>query len=299
MKSLIKPLQNARGDTALPAHWSLLRCRLLWAYDRPLKNSPRRWDYVFHPTGAWFVRRGAVRLHFPGGSEHYASGQWVFPRHAAGEQEFTDNAHILSLRFLAEWPNGKTIFDHSKTIAIPEKKAPFLNKAAADLVAFVGTRFARDGRPNDLNTTLQEHFQLQSLFFMWLAAYHRTLQELGIAENTLDHFHEKLRLALYCLNNQLLSEPLRERELARQIGWSVSHLNKTFIREIGKTPTAFWNERRLNTARSKLVSETESIKAIAYELGFSTPENFSHWFRLHAGQPPRDYRRMNAVNPGV
>ena len=299
MKSPTKPLQSARGDTALPAHWSLLRCRLSWAYDRPLKISPGRSNYVFHPTGAWLVRRGSVCLHFPEGPEHHGPGQWIFPRHAAGEQEFTDDAHILSLRFLAEWPNGKAVFDHSKTITIPERKAPLLNNAAAELVAFVGTRFARDGRPNDLNTTLQEHFQLQSLFFTWLAAYHHTLQGLGIRENTLNHFHQKLQLALYDLNNQLLSEPLREGELARRIGWSVSHLNKIFTREIGRTPTAFWNERRLNVARSKLVSETESIKAIAYELGFSTPENFSHWFRIHTGHAPRDYRRMNAAGPGV
>lgn len=254
---------------------------------------------MFHPTGAWFVRKGTVRLHFSEGSEHYAAGQWIFPKHAAGEQEFTDNAHILSLRFLAEWPNGKTVFDHSKTITIPEQKAPLLNEAAANLVAFIGARFAQDGRPNDLNTTLQEHFQLQSIFFTWLTAYHRTLQELGIAENTLNHFHQKLRLALHHLNNQPLSEPLQEKKLARRIGWSVSQLNKIFVREIGKTPTAFWNERRLGIARSKLVSETESIKAIAYELGFSAPENFSHWFRTHTGQSPRDHRRMNATAPKV
>ena len=38
-------------------------------------------------------------------------------------------------------------------------------------------------------------------------------------------------------------------------------------------------------------SGTQSVKAIAYSLGFSSPSSFSYAFRRSVGETPRDFRQ--------
>lgn len=281
------------------AHWGLLRCELNWAYDRVVDGGSLTWSYTPHPTPAWLIRKGRVTLEFADGVESYEEGTWLFPRQAPGNQTFSKGTHILSVRFHAEWPNGSPIFPRRVTHAFAAESIPALTPAAEALVQHVAGRFEQLGRQADLHGSLEEYFNLQPFLFRWIAAYYTTLTQQGVQPATLSHLHEKLRMAIEYLNSHPTSEPLREEKLARQVGLSVSQLNKIFAREAGASPTDFWNERRLRIARSRLLSPGESVKAIAYDLGFSAPANFSHWFRSHTGQSPRDYRHVNAAAPLV
>lgn len=44
-------------------------------------------------------------------------------------------------------------------------------------------------------------------------------------------------------------------------------------------------------SKRQLQFSAKTIKEIAFELSFGTPEQFSHFFKKHAGTPPLDYRR--------
>lgn len=45
-------------------------------------------------------------------------------------------------------------------------------------------------------------------------------------------------------------------------------------------------------SKRQLQFSARTIKEIAYELSFSTPEQFSHFFKKHTAIPPLDYRRI-------
>ena len=301
LEALVKSAQKLvkiapRGQETAPLeHWGLLRCELYWAYDRPIVGKAKKWRYIPHPTAAWFIRKGEVTLEFEDRTETYTAGCWLFPRQANAFQSFAPGTHILSLRFLAEWPHGKPLFPREESLVLPAEDAPLLAEAAETLVAYVRGRYGQRGLRSDLRGNLADYLSLQPLFYRWIVAWYETLVRHGVPPNTLSRIHEKITAALDYIQSYPLDRPFREESVARQVGLSVSHLNKIFARETGASPTDFWNERRLRVARSRLLASGESIKSIAYDLGYSTPANFSHWFKTHLGLSPREYRAQNTL----
>ncbi len=300
MKSDQKPVPTyspvaPSESSTLMEHWRLLKCHLFWAYDRPLTRVPRRWEYAPYPSAAWLLRKGwAVIEYSDGVKERYEAGNWVLPRSAQGVQEFSEDAHVLSIRFLFEWPNGEPLFPRARSIILPEKEQPAFTLASEKLVEFVTARFPmRSGAQSFLHGTLREYLHLQPVFSAWSAAYYDMLHDHGLSATSLHHLHEKVRQAIAHLDERSLSTGFHENDLADEVGLSSSYLHKVFLKEIGMTPMAYWNDRKLAATKSRLVGSTQSIKAIAYEMGFSSPENFTHWFRTRTGQSPSQFREAH------
>ena len=77
--------------------------------------------------------------------------------------------------------------------------------------------------------------------------------------------------------------------VARSVGLSRPHFFALFKEQTNLTPNVYWNTLRMQEALRQLESE-ESVIAVACNLGFTTPGNFSRFFRDHAGVPPTLYR---------
>lgn len=78
-------------------------------------------------------------------------------------------------------------------------------------------------------------------------------------------------------------------ELARLCNLSVRQLARAFRASRGLSIGDHIAQSRIDHARHMLAGH-ESIKAIAYELGFASPSSFSFAFRSATGETPRDYR---------
>lgn len=287
-------------EPVLMDHWQTLRRHLFWAYDRPIKVTGQDWDYIPWPASAWLIREGEVTLVFPEGEEVYRTGTWIFPRLAPGMQRFAPGSHLLSLRFKLEWPHGEHIFGRQKTLAIPEGEIPQLTRISSELAEFTAKHFPnRTDKQAYLHGTLGEYLKLQPLFTQWISTYYEILSAHEPPTHTYHYLSEKVRRVIQFLDDRSLAIPFHENELAAQTGLSVSHLHRIFVKEIGETPAAYWNKRRLAAAQSRLAGGSQSIKSIAYEMGFSTPENFSHWFRAHTAQSPKQYRDFHALTPKI
>lgn len=91
----------------------------------------------------------------------------------------------------------------------------------------------------------------------------------------------------------LMQEHVAERisfdAVARAVGLSRPHFFALFKEQTKLTPNVYWNTLRMQEALRQLQSE-ESVIAVASNLGFTTPGNFSRFFRDHAGVPPTLYR---------
>lgn len=70
------------------------------------------------------------------------------------------------------------------------------------------------------------------------------------------------------------------------------HLCKSFQKYLGKTPTEFVNELRLNHAARLLSDSQKEIVAIADELNFQSLSRFYSLFKRYFGLTPAAYRKM-------
>ena len=100
-----------------------------------------------------------------------------------------------------------------------------------------------------------------------------------------------LRAAAEYLESRLFDETLRVEDAARQAGISYSYLKRLFMHRYGVSPTQYITERRMENARSWLVTTDLSITELSARLGYSSVFYFSRVFRRINGISPSEYRR--------
>ena len=88
-----------------------------------------------------------------------------------------------------------------------------------------------------------------------------------------------------------LTAPLDLDAMATLSCLSRDYLVRIFKREMKMTPTAYINKKRIEKAQLRLVTETTSIKELAYQLGFGGQTYFNRIFKRITGQTPLGYRK--------
>lgn len=77
---------------------------------------------------------------------------------------------------------------------------------------------------------------------------------------------------------------------AEDLAISDKRLTQATAKTLGKTPKQIIDERLLLEIKRLLVHGSNSIKEIAYDLGFDEPTNFIKYFKKHTGNTPSDFR---------
>jgi transcriptional regulator GlxA family with amidase domain len=86
-------------------------------------------------------------------------------------------------------------------------------------------------------------------------------------------------------------EPITAEEVASRVGLSRGHFFALFRDQLNTTPQVFWSAVRVEEAVRLLVHQEQPLTSVALDLGFSTPGNFSRFFREHMGVSPSRFRR--------
>jgi AraC-like DNA-binding protein len=107
----------------------------------------------------------------------------------------------------------------------------------------------------------------------------------------LDH---RLRAAIQYMREHV-AEPMAVEDVAGKVGLSRAHFFSLFRDQLNTTPQVFWSAVRVEEATRRLVQRDEPLTSVALELGFSSPGNFSRFFREHMGVTPTRFRRPRAV----
>jgi AraC-like DNA-binding protein len=114
------------------------------------------------------------------------------------------------------------------------------------------------------------------------------LQAMPVRRRMIDY---RLRVAIAHMHANLGSPKVAE-EVAEVVGLSRSRFFELFHDQLGTSPLVYWNAMRLEEALTRLNSREENMTSMAMNLGFSTPGNFSRFFRDHRGVTPTTYRRF-------
>ncbi|WP_417481637.1 AraC family transcriptional regulator N-terminal domain-containing protein [Maricaulis sp.] len=88
--------------------------------------------------------------------------------------------------------------------------------------------------------------------------------------------------------------PLTIAGLAREAGMSISAFHDHFRALTGTTPLQYQKALRLMEARRRLQGTAASVTAIAFEVGYESPTQFSREYRRKFGQSPREDRPVTA-----
>lgn len=78
--------------------------------------------------------------------------------------------------------------------------------------------------------------------------------------------------------------------LEKEMHRSYFHISKLFSVETGMTIERYFLLLKMERAKELLIEGVESITAIGYELGYSTPQIFGTQFKKETGKTPTQYR---------
>jgi AraC-like DNA-binding protein len=206
-------------------------------------------------------------------------------------QDFTEDARLLSINFSLEWPSGDSLV--APFLVIPAKDHPGLATAARPLVALLRKEFP--GVRHDLQSHTSSptsFFRLQQMFSAWVLAYLEAVQAAGEQPSRMTGVDPRVMTALRALDRHRWSDRFTEKDLAEKVGLSAGHLDRLFVSQMGATPRGYLQKRRLESARAMLREPRMTIKEVGYDLGFSSPAHFCHWFRQATGESPREFRAV-------
>ncbi|MBV7256971.1 helix-turn-helix transcriptional regulator [Pacificimonas sp. WHA3] len=104
------------------------------------------------------------------------------------------------------------------------------------------------------------------------------------------HDRERVRQARSILLDNFIEPPSAD-SLARQVGLNRTTLRRGFKEQFGQTIAHFCHQRRMHLARQLLADPIWNVAAVAEEVGYSQPTNFTAAFRRYFGALPKDFRR--------
>lgn len=107
----------------------------------------------------------------------------------------------------------------------------------------------------------------------------------------LDH---RLRAAISYMRTHV-AEPISVEDMAGRVGLSRTHFFTLFRDQLNTTPQVFWSAVRVEEVVRRLMFRDEPLTSVALELGFSSPGNFSRFFKEHMGVSPSTFRRVASV----
>lgn len=274
--------------------WDRLRRELVWIRRAPVDSYNRHNSY--RPQGriaAWRFIRGSGSFRLASGRCKAVAGQWIIPGVGAGENLFTEDAEIISVRFHVEWPGGENLFDHRDPIVIGSAAGRSLDEAGFALVDFVQGKLSPQGfHLPRASIQLDQYLTLQTHFDRWVRAYVNMMTEQGRVPRAEPRVDARILEAMKLMESRLrASEVMLENDVARAVGLSLSQFKRLFGRDLKKSPKSWLDDLRYELACDRLGETNQTVKQIGYELGFRSPNHFSSWFAKHRGSPPSQARR--------
>lgn len=281
-------IESAAGVLRL-RDWAGLHCSPVYVYDRAYPVGGVVWEGTgTSPNAAWLVRAGEVSVTTGRHKAVARVGEWIVPSVGRHRCEFSRDAEILSLRFTAEWPDGRALIRPEAGVVLSGDGARRLERLAKRLERFATRCFTlADTGMEWKRADAAQYLALNRHFFGWLEIFVELMEAAGCRPSTPARSDERALRAAHVLNTLPLSEDWNAEWLAKEAGVSVAQLNRLFVAAFGTTPKAYHLERRKRAAAHLLREERAPVKQAAAALGFSSACYFTAWFRAHFGAPPR------------
>ena len=274
--------------------WLNLNTHLLWCHDYDVdrkKTGKIKRSTEYTNSAAWLVKSGWVKVEQENGEIFQASpGQWLVVKPGKRVQSFSPDTRMLSIAFLARWPDGNDLFDQGLSIVLDADEVPALERKAKPMLRIMKKINPETWDARENRARLKEFFKLESLLSAWLLTLSDALQNAGIKHRGKMDIDERVMHAVRLLQSRDIGEFLDLDALAQSVGTSQTHLNRLFQRDLQLTPREYFENIRIEFACTSLKKTKKRINDVANEMGFAYLSHFSKWFKKHKGISPRTYR---------
>lgn len=208
--------------------------------------------------------------------------QWRTSRY--GEKEPCEGLTLIASRRALQSALGYLGDDRFEKSIVPvlpgTVKVPGLLRIAEDVLAeLAGSQVGR----SRLLEMLAEQLLVQSLR-CWPVV---EVQQLDATDRVLSrrHFVAALDYMQACAKSEFTLQGLCE-----HVGLSVAEFTRLFRRSSGRTPLATYNRLTIGRAVEAFRDGADSVKEVAYGLGFESPSHFTSLFRKVTGLSPSQAR---------
>ncbi len=137
----------------------------------------------------------------------------------------------------------------------------------------------------------EQYHILHNLLHVLLLQAEREMHKQGFKE-----LKSSTNLDYLVLFKDILEENFRKeksvKKYASELCISEKQLHKATTTLVDKNPKQIIDERILLEAKRLLVHSNQSIKEVAYELGYEEPTNFIKYFRKHTNFTPSEFREQ-------
>ncbi len=287
-------------NTACSLHdWESVRTELLFIHDSviPAGTGDRSGDRE-REFSAWLVRDGWARIDSEGETLQATKGQWLVCFGKRVTQKFAPDTRVLSLRVSQSWPDGSPLFTGKTMAVLSAAEHPGLERHAMRLLALTEKLKWNDNYERDMRTVFHWKNQMSYAGYMdyqrhwqaWQVVLAEALHEAGFTVRSPDSTDPRVARALQVIDAQPPGGEYPEKAMTLASGLSIGRLNRLCAQLYGFTTHQYWERARLERARLALKADTQSIKEVAYGLGFLQLSHFSAWFKRHEGASPRAFR---------
>lgn len=243
-------------------------------------------------NSAWRVMTGWVEVTCEGlPAVRGQPGDWVFLPPGQRLQRFSDDAQILSIAFVANHLLNQPIFRDGLPVALKAASSPPLDRSANRFL-----KLATGGRKNfrfdtwEMRGDMGAYLKLKIAFLQWLVSFTTALEQLDTRPKIQATADPLVADVLRIIRNLANRQELKVADLAERTGISTSQLHRRFTRSTGVSLHRYYSQIRLEAVVERVRRSKDSLKEIAYDMGFQHPANFSNWFKAKTGMTPSDYR---------
>ncbi len=293
----------ASGDTSSLHDWESVRTELLFIHDSviPAGKADRSGERE-REFSAWLVREGRAQIASDGETARAGKGQWLVCFGSRVTQRFAPDTRLLALRVSQSWPDGSPLFEGKALVVIDAREHPSLERHARRLLALTEKLRWNDDYERDMRTVFHWRNQMSYPRFLeyqrhwqaWQGALVEALMEAGLKMRIPESTDPRVARALQVIDSQTPGGGYPEEAVTRASGLSTGRLNRVCAQIYGFTLHQYWERGRMERARRALKAGKQSVKQVAYELGFRQLSHFSAWFKRHEGASPRAFQTQEA-----
>lgn len=278
-------------ETITAEAWRSLHREWLWVYRGLVPRTDVWSSEVVVPAGVFFVESGEGRICVGGEEIIVRRGDAFFSAPGPRRQWFAAGTRLLSVGFRCQWPDGRPIFRSGLNVAA---KSPKLRVATLGLFRSVHrsrktVTFREAVKP--MARSLTSWASHEAAFQGWFAAWIDEVRKLGVEPEP--RIAKGRRSRVSQIVAWLDAVPLHQTTLGLPPSFPLGQrrTDQLLQEELGISMRAYFENRRLDAARERILAEDISLKEIAFALGFRHASHFTAWFRRHTGVSPSAYRQ--------
>lgn len=270
--------------------WRGLRCEWLWVYRGAVPGCVKWSAEIPVPVGVFFVEQGSGRIRADGKDFTVKRGEAFFSAPGPRRHWFAPGTKLLSVGFRCLWPGGRPVFRAG--LNFTAKSAQLRDATLALFHRVHGGRktvtFREAVKPN--THSLAAWASHEAAFQAWFAVWCEVLHHQGIAAESQRVKARRSRVDQ--LVEWLDSRPLNATTptLPRDFALGLRRADQLLQQHLGMSLRGYLERRRLNAACERVLGGEDTLKEIAFELGFRHASHFTAWFRRHVGMSPSIYR---------